>query len=355
VSNRYSFGTEETYQTQTNSHSNPTQFSVDTDEDENDYYDQYDDDDDDGNEQEQEQTLDDIIDDFWNAIDVNKHNIHHRESFIVKKLKSKQPAFVNKHHGTRALRGHGNDWYGNEDDDDLEIGHAVVSHRDDSYLVQRSIMESMFECKDQFQKMNPNRVQTYIDRHEWRKALKYLLRCQWAFICDSNQDMICLEQFKFALYHRCHIQNDLSHAMLPVLTFQSKRNHSQYVITCSSFVHWMLKHAEQTIDLLESGALKKDRKFEKRMAAIGYVRKRLKKKRKQNRLHQTVNPFVAVSPKRYEVNQMERTQSTQYWHKPMEPMFDANVSHQNNHLRPHIHSSKHRRSISQGNIENLYF
>merc|ERR1712048_643175 len=79
VPNRYSFGTEETYQTQTNSHSNPTtQYSVDSDEDENDYYDQYED-----------ENEDDFIDDFWNAIDVNKHNIHHRESFIVKKIETK--------------------------------------------------------------------------------------------------------------------------------------------------------------------------------------------------------------------------------------------------------------------------
>merc|ERR1719330_1617911 len=75
ISDRYSFGTQETYQ------SNPTtQYSVDSDDDENDYY-----------EQQEQQTLDDIIDDFWNAIDSNKHNIHHRESFIVKKLKRKQP------------------------------------------------------------------------------------------------------------------------------------------------------------------------------------------------------------------------------------------------------------------------
>lgn len=270
-----------------------------------------------------------------------------------------------------------NGWYGNGNGNDkMRTIKFDIEHRDDnSYLVQRSIMESLFECKDQFQKMNPNRVQAYIDRHEWRKALKYLLRCQWAFICDSNQDMICLEQFKFALYHRCNIQNDLNHVMLPVLTFQSKRSHSQYVITCSSFVHWMLKHAEHMIDLLESGLVKRDRKFEKQMAVIGYVRssklkkktkaKRTKQRTKQNRqlqVHphdelQAVNPFVAVSPKRYEVNQMERTQSTQYWHKPaMQPMFDVNATHQNpNHLRPHIHSSKHRRSISQGNIENIYF
>jgi len=218
---------------------------------------------------------------------------------------------------------------------------------------------------------NPSRFRSYI-KHNERKALKYLLRCHFKYICEGNKDMISYQQFKFALYHRCNIRSELNREILPVLKFHqndSKRRH--YVVTEHSFIHWMLKHFDQMINLRATQSFK-DKKLKKILSVIGYTQSHKIKKKKnnnnkerkrhrQNKSHHAINPFVAISPKtprnRGGMNQMMKAQSTNEYGLMMDAHNDfSNHQQQQYRLRrPLPHTSQHRRSISQGDISNALY
>ena len=112
------------------------------------------------------------------------------------------------------------------------------------YSIQQSIVKSLLECYENslLRKMSASRFMGYLKHSEWRKAMKYLLRCHFAYLSD-NEDVFTLEQFKFALYDQCNIRYDFSHEILPILSLNTK-SFQEYVITSHSYCEWMLKHLD---------------------------------------------------------------------------------------------------------------
>ena len=179
------------------------------------------------------------------------------------------------------------------------------------YTIQQSLIMSLLDCYDNslLHKINGSRFMSYLNHNEWRKALKYLLRCHFAYISD-NEDVFPLSKFKFALYDQCNIRFDFNYDndILPVLSFNDSNNCKQYVITEHSFVEWMLKHIDQIINIRQKQKLQfRDRYLEKLLTIVCYKksqqnnnnRKKIKRKN-NNHNHLTTNnmdnPFIAISP-----------------------------------------------------------
>jgi len=165
------------------------------------------------------------------------------------------------------------------------------------YSIQQSIVKSLLECYENsmLRKMNASRFMGYLKLNEWRKALKYLLRCHFAYLSE-NEDVFTLEQFKFALYDQCNIRYDFSHEILPILSLNTK-SFQEYVITSHSYCEWMLKHLDNLISLRSTQQFS-DRHLEKLLAIINLrdLKERKKKKKKRGRLKATEMPFISISP-----------------------------------------------------------
>jgi len=181
------------------------------------------------------------------------------------------------------------------------VSHGQSAHNASQYLkysIQQSMVSSLLECVENgsLRQAGSSRFRGYCAAHEWRKALKYLLRCHFLLIADG-EEVFPLEQFKFALYDQCDIRYDFGHDILPILAFkQHDRQH--FVVTQHSFVEWMLQHLDQMLKLRRNQGFH-DQNLEKLLAIVCYKERRKdKRKAKSKRASpmDVVNPFIAVSP-----------------------------------------------------------
>jgi len=180
-------------------------------------------------------------------------------------------------------------------------GASQSAHNASQYLkysIQQSMVSSLLECVDSgsLRQATGSRFRSYCQQHEWRKALKYLLRCHFLLISDG-EEVYPLEQFKFALYDQCDIRYDFGHEILPIMAFkQHDRQH--FVVTQHSFVEWMLQHLDQMLKLRRNQGFH-DQNLEKLLAIVCYKERRKDKRKGKNKRANPldrVNPFIAVSP-----------------------------------------------------------
>jgi len=197
------------------------------------------------------------------------------------------------------------------------------------YTIQHSIITSLLYCYDNalLYKFNSLRFVSYLNHYEWRKAIRYLLRCHFAYITD-NEDVSTLQQFKFALYDQCNIRYQFDDEILPVLKLNTD-NFQQYVITEHSYIEWMLKYVDEMV-YLRSNQSFKDEQIEKLLTIVCYEPRQSAQNKSSKNRHQKQkkvrfdNPFVEGN-----VNQT-------HGHAHARPLGRHQHPHQQQHHHQHV-------------------